>query len=298
MCGKRVLVGSEGMSIRIYQKSSTSEMSYSLITQGETWNIVVLHNVTQIISDVMYTVKLRVCFAQPDQDTPKYCLEGLDEGIAMDSSLSAPVVSINGGGVGVIAERTIAVSDRLSLTSSVYVFGCDGYKSSAAIFTYSWIINDVLQATPPLRLPNSANLDLNAFSLMAGQTYIITLIVAAQDSKMLNGNSTIFINVKQSPPVAIMSPSMPIWQLKLGNMLVLDASSSYDPDSLSVQSSSSNKLRYQWSCWMLPSKKSCLFSIVPKSLGASMIRIVANSSLSTELIGSTSIVTLTVFNNI
>eukprot|EP00981_Chlorochromonas_danica_P014283 scaffold7712_cov189-Ochromonas_danica.AAC.1 len=161
-----------------------------------------------------------------------------------DSSNSLPpFVSITGGDVS----RSIFVSESLLLTADAYLLQCHG-KTSASGLSYLWrmkLTSSASWLSVRSQSKDEKKLLLAAYSLSADMTYLAQVTVKDKVSS-LSTSVNVSIAVRSADLVAVISLPSP-QQVRIGSSgLLLNASSSYDPNT--VGKVPATRLSFLWSC--------------------------------------------------
>eukprot|EP00981_Chlorochromonas_danica_P011618 scaffold4161_cov184-Ochromonas_danica.AAC.1 len=210
-----------------------------------------------------------------------------------------PIVSITGGDVS----RSIFVNESLLLTADAYLLQCLG-KTSTSGLSYLWRIKLTSSAswlTVRSQSKDEKKFLLAAYSLSADMSYLAQVTVKDKASS-LSTSVNVSIAVRSADLVAVISLPSP-QQVRIGSSgLLLNASSSYDPNT--VGKVPGTRLSFLWTCrsWsvgrllVLPS---CSLVVQSASMGGgsslatSAVKISATNESS---VGSLSVVSLTVYD--
>lgn len=195
-----------------------------------------------------------------------------------NTSLSAPIVSILGA-----STLTTYVNRSLSLSSQAYTPLCGGLRRTSGL-SYAWTIRDSQGAALPAsynRALDPSTLQLAAYTLKANSSYTAQLAVSDIRSGLVTTSSSVNIVTLISDLVVRISPAVPS-KLGVGQSVILDASSSYDPDR-----SVSTSLTFIWDVYTLPvmSPSRDLVSITVSDKSATSLRSVATVA-ATEAMGN------------
>eukprot|EP01039_Chlorochromonas_danica_P010633 gene10633-11785_t len=155
-----------------------------------------------------------------------------------------PLLSIPGG-----ISRTMKRKEGLVIAAQASWPKCSDSIVTPSLL-YTWSVKNVSsnQTLPDLV---SQSKDPSKFSLPANtlqccsSSYEVSVRVTAKQSPFTSSSSSVLLMMKQGDVVASISGSS-VRNVRLGGVLFLDASSSYDEDRISA--SSSKNLRYVWSC--------------------------------------------------
>jgi hypothetical protein len=207
-----------------------------------------------------------------------------------DTVAPVPVVTIAGQSV-----RTVYRTDALSVLADAYTQSCSGAKSSAGL-QYSWVMTQLLpgasaytNATLRSTSQNPTVFKLPSYSLTVGAVYTVTVSALS----MLSGqrsSAVVQLKVLQSDLVAVLKGGSTRYAM-VGEVVTLDASSSYDKD-YPQQPLSGAAVSYTWQCLTVAPVLStaCAVTLVEANSGRS--RVVNVTSTYTAL-NTTTVVSVT-----
>eukprot|EP01039_Chlorochromonas_danica_P001522 gene1522-1660_t len=208
-----------------------------------------------------------------------------------------PIVSITGGDVS----RSIFVNESLLLTADAYLLQCHG-KTSISGLSYLWRIKLASSAswlTVRSQSKDEKKFFLAAYSLSTDMTYLAQVTVKDKASS-LSTSVNVSIAIRSADLVAVISLPSP-QQVRIGSRgLLLNASSSYDPNTMGKVPAT--RLFFLWTCrsWsvrgiLLPS---CSLIVQSASMGGSSLATsaVKVSATNESSVGSISVVSVTVYD--
>lgn len=149
-----------------------------------------------------------------------------------------------------LTKISIPRTTELTVTSKAFTVNCNGTKSSLNL-KYKWSVyeNDKLLTERESMVAISQSQDPSKFKLLPFTLRTLVLyrfvVEVYHIESLLSSVATTYVNVVQSPLVAQIAGGS-ARAIKLGDMVVLDASRSRDPDETSV--SGSSRLFFEWKC--------------------------------------------------
>jgi hypothetical protein len=202
-----------------------------------------------------------------------------------------PIVTIAGQ-----RTRTMYRAEALSVLVDAYTQSCSGGRSSANLL-YSWTATQLLpgasrytNATVQSSSQNPAVFKLPAYTLSVGATYTLTVSVLSTQSSR-RASAAVQVQVLQSDLVAVLKGGSTRYVV-VGEVITLDASSSYDKDYPGV-ALGSGTVAYAWSCLTVAPVASA--SCAAELGAASLIRPgVINVTSTYTALNTTSVITVTV----
>jgi hypothetical protein len=166
-----------------------------------------------------------------------------------DSVEPVPVVTIAGQAV-----RTVYRTDALSVVGDAYLQSCSGGKSSSGL-QYAWTVRQLLPGTTSytnatLRTTSQspAVFKLPAYTLIVGGVYTLT-VTAELTATGRQSSTSVQLTVLQSDLVAVLKGSTSRYAM-VGEVLTLDASTSYDKDTPRRILATSG-VSFSWQCMTL-----------------------------------------------
>jgi hypothetical protein len=193
-----------------------------------------------LVKGYTYSIKVTLC------NFLKACGTSTKAVSVADSVASVPVVTIVGQPV-----RTLYRTDPLSVVADAYTQSCSGAKSSVGL-QYSWAVTQLLpgatssvNATLRSASQNPTVFKLPAYSLTVGVTYTI-VVTALYTASGQRSSAAVQLKVTQSDIAAVLKGGSTRYAM-VGDVLTLDASSSYDKD-FPQQVLPSATVSYAWHC--------------------------------------------------
>eukprot|EP01039_Chlorochromonas_danica_P011284 gene11284-12586_t len=272
--------------------SNTTAIVEALYAQFASSSLLVIRN-SLLERGETYAVEVVLCNFLNSCGSKK-----LTTAVSNTSSSLPPIATIIDGGTA----RIIYVNESLQLTADAYLLQCDGKRSTSGLH-FIWQIK-LSSSSSWLSLvsqsKDSKKFLLSAYTLQAGMSYWVRL--TAQDTaSLLSSSVNISVSVLSADLVAVISPSSSQQQVRVGSgSLLLNASSSYDPDT--VGTVSKTRLSYLWTCRSISMSGTALpyCAVTMKaalsgssSLTTSSVKITAANE---SWIGSVSTVTVTVYD--
>lgn len=205
--------------------------------------------------------------------------------LVANSTSVPPVVEIVGPN-----RISMQAMDSLALTSAAYTVLCNGQRSVSGL-KHSWMIGYLLPtsirwiANVTSQSKETTKFFLSARTLSSGRSYQVLLMVV-DTSSGLNFSDTVQVDVVPSSIKSILVPSSAKILLRAGDSLVLNASSSCDPDN------PQKALWFNWTCaTAVASGIGCVLSLSPANDGRNdFIYVSANVST----VNTTSVVRVSV----
>lgn len=200
----------------------------------------------------------------------------------------------------------VTKADTIFVRGDAFVPVCSplGFHEDRSRIVFLWHVARVVDNSTSIPLvastvsTNPAVFRASAFTLTPGQIYKLTL-QAYQDRILVNQTDYIFVHVEFSAIKAQLVPSQPETSLRLGESVMLDAATSYDPDQRS--NASWALFNYTWSCSseaivsQISTRVPCLLALDKISgLGDHALLVTATNVSNALIINSTSIITVEV----
>jgi hypothetical protein len=186
--------------------------------------------------------------------------------------------------------RTLWSGSMLLLQSEASVRSCTGNSSSSSSVSMSWMVyqDGLFNASLTSVSRDRFKFKLNPYTLTPLSLYQV-FVVATNPLNGISSRATVEITVPQSRLVALIRGGSTL-SLRLGSSLVLDASTSYDPDvpSGAKRAESTKQLRFEWDCYQSLPSLSANCGLKFESLNNGMqVRASCLSSVSSSEVGST-----------
>jgi hypothetical protein len=193
-----------------------------------------------LLKGYTYSIKTTLC------NFLKACGSAIKVVSVADSVASVPVVTIVGQPV-----RTLYRTEPLSVVADACTQSCSGTKSSVGL-QYSWAVTQLLpgatsnvNATLRSASQNPTVFKLPTYSLTVGVTYTL-VVTALSTSSGQRSSAAVQLKVLQSDLAAVLKGGSTRYAM-VGDILTLDASSSYDKD-YPQQALPSATVSYAWHC--------------------------------------------------
>jgi hypothetical protein len=238
-----------------------------------------------LVRGYSYSIKITLC------NFLKACGSATKVVTVAETVASVPVVTIAGQ-----SARTVYRTDALSVVADAYTQSCSGAKSSAGL-QYSWAMTQLLpgasaytNATLRSTSQNPTVFKLPSYSLTVGAVYTVTVNALS----MLSGqrsSAVVQLKVLQSDLVAVLKGGSTRYAM-VGEVVTLDASSSYDKD-YPQQPLSGAAVSYAWQCLTVAPVLSTACAVTLAEANSGHSRVVNVTSAYTAL-NTTTVVSVTV----
>jgi hypothetical protein len=240
---------------------------------------------TVLTKGYTYSIKVTLC------NFLKACGSATKVVSVAESIAPVPVVTIAGQPV-----RTVYRADALSVVADAYTQSCTGSKSSSGV-QYTWATTQLLpgasaytNATLRSASQNPTVFKLPANTVSVGATYTLT-VTAQSIASGQRSSAAVQLKVLQSDLVAVLKGGSTRYAM-VGEVVTLDASSSYDKD-YPQQALSSAAVTYAWQCLTVAPVLSatCAVTLLEANPGRSSV---INVTSTNTALNTTSVVSVTV----
>jgi hypothetical protein len=240
---------------------------------------------TVLAKGYTYSIKVTLC------NFLKACGSATKVVSVAESLAPVPVVTIAGQPV-----RTMYRADPLSVIADAYTQSCTGSKSSSGV-QYTWAITQLLpgasaytNTTLRSASQNPSVFKLPAYTLSVGATYTLT-VTAQSVASGQRFSAVVQLKVLQSDLVAVLKGGSTRYAM-VGEVVTLDASSSYDKD-YPQQALTSAAVTYAWQCVTVAPVLSatCAVTLLEANPGRSSV---INVTSTYTALNTTSVVSVTV----
>jgi hypothetical protein len=232
-----------------------------------------------------YSIKVTLC------NFLKACGSATKVVSVAESIAPVPVVTIAGQSV-----RTVYRADPLSVVADAYTQSCNGGKSSMGL-QYSWAATQLLpgdftftNATLRSISQNPTVFKLPAYTLTVGAAYTLS-VTALSTASGQRSTAAVQLKVLQSDLVAVLKGGSTRYAM-VGEVVTLDASSSYDKD-YPQQALTNSAVSYVWRCLTVAPVLSatCVVTLTVADPGRSSV---INVTSTYTALNTTSVVSVTV----
>jgi hypothetical protein len=220
---------------------------------------------TVLAKGYTYTIRITLC------NFLKACGSATKVVAVADSVTPVPVVTIAGQAV-----RTLFRSDPVSVVADAYTQSCSGVKSSAGLQYYWAVAQHLRGATSYSNITlrstsqNPTVFKLPAYSLSVGSIYSLS-VTALSVASGERSSAVVQLRVMQSDLIAVLKGGSARYAM-VGDVVTLDASSSYDKD-YPQQVLTSTAVSYEWQCLTVAPVLSaaCAVTLLDASPGRSSV---------------------------
>jgi hypothetical protein len=232
-----------------------------------------------------YSIKVTLC------NFLKACGSSTKSVAVAESAAAMPVVTIAGQFV-----RTVYRVEPLSTVANAYIQSCNGGKTSSGV-QYFWAATQLLpgdftytNATLRSNSQNPTVFKLSAYTLTVGAAYTLS-VTALSTASGQQSTATVQLKVLQSDLVAVLKGGSTRYAM-VGEVVTLDASSSYDKD-YPQQALTNSALSYVWRCLTVAPVLSatCAVTLTVADPGRSSV---INVTSTYTALNTTSVVSVTV----